>query len=290
MKTPAYFTEARRSFHAALLKSVLTINTSGVASNADKGSKISIEIARRITDKIGVASQGARLAGQMSGNQFEQVVEEYLKKTFLKLEHLRPGQWKVSRVTGRGNTASVANYEQYAHLAALKEAANKDPQLASALGNEYMISPDVIITRMPEDDTNINKPNKVFVDDYSVQYASLRNRNNSLPILHASISCKWTLRSDRAQNARTEGLNLVRNRKGRLPHIVVVTGEPSPARIASLALGTGDIDCVYHFALPELAEAVKECLNQEEIEQLLMIMIDGKRLRGISDLPLDLAI
>ena len=53
------------------------------------------------------------------------------------------------------------------------------------------------------------------------------------------------MRSDRAQNSRTEALNLIRNRKGNLPHIVVVTGEPMPARIASLALGTGDIDCVY---------------------------------------------
>lgn len=48
--------------------------------------------------------------------------------------------------------------------------------------------------------------------------------------------------------------NLIRNRKGNLPHIVVVTGEPMPARIASLALGTGDIDCVYHFALYELVD------------------------------------
>ena len=34
------------------------------------------------------------------------------------------------------------------------------------------------------------------------------------------------MRSDRAQYSRTEALNLIRNRKGRLPHIVVVTGEP----------------------------------------------------------------
>jgi len=37
----------------------------------------------------------------------------------------------------------------------------------------------------------------------------------------------------------------------------VVTGEPTPVRISSLALGTGDIDCVYHFALPELLAAVR---------------------------------
>ena len=62
-----------------------------------------------------------------------------------------------------------------------------------------------------------------------------------------------------------------------------------PARIASLALGTGDIDCVYHFALYELVEAVKEVGAEDSIE-ILNILIKGKRLKDISDLPLDLAV
>lgn len=65
---------------------------------------------------------------------------------------------------------------------------------------------------------------------------------------------KTFLESDRSQNARTEALNLIRNRKGRLPHISVVTAEPTPWRLASVALGTGDLDCVYHFALHELLQ------------------------------------
>ena len=97
------------------------------------------------------------------------------------------------------------------------------------------------------------------------------------------------MRSDRAQNARSEALNLIRNRKGRLPHVVVVTGEPTPSRLSSLALGTGDVDCVYHFALPELVAAVRD-LDQSESIELLQIMIEGNRLRDISDLPLDLAV
>ena len=86
-----------------------------------------------------------------------------------------------------------------------------------------------------------------------------------------------------------QALGLIRNRKGRLPHIVVVTGEPMPARIASLALGTGDIDCVYHFALNELVEAVND-VGAEDSKELLKILITGKRLKDISDLPLDLAV
>lgn len=82
---------------------------------------------------------------------------------------------------------------------------------------------------------------------------------------------------------------MIRNRKGHLPHIVVVTGEPLPSRIASLALGTGDIDCVYHFALDELLQTVSAS-SYEDAKDLLDIMIDGKRLKDIADLPLDLAV
>jgi hypothetical protein len=81
----------------------------------------------------------------------------------------------------------------------------------------------------------------------------------------------------------------LRNRKGRSPHIVIVTAEPTPSRISSIALGTGDIDCVYHFALYELQKAVEE-IGNEDNQHLLNIMIEGKRLKDISDLPLDLAL
>lgn len=82
---------------------------------------------------------------------------------------------------------------------------------------------------------------------------------------------------------------MLRNRKGRAPHIVVVTAEPTPSRLASLALGTGALDMVYHFALQELVEAVDE-LGNDEAKALLVSLIEGQRLRDISDLPLDLAV
>ena len=62
-----------------------------------------------------------------------------------------------------------------------------------------------------------------------------------------------------------------------------------PSRIASLAMGTGDIDCVYHFALYELVDAVAET-GEETAMEMLKMLIDGKRLKDISDLPLDLTV
>lgn len=69
-----------------------------------------------------------------------------------------------------------------------------------------------------------------------------------------------------------------------------MTGEPTPSRLASLALGTGDIDCVYHFALYELNKAVKSPEINDDTRVLLNNLIIGKRLKDISDLPIDLAV
>jgi hypothetical protein len=175
----------------------------------------------------------------------------------------------------------------------LEKCISESPKLATFLGNDYFVKPDIIIYRDALDDKEINKTGRI-VDDSSSLLTSLRKKNGGKFILHADISAKWTMRSDRSQNTRTEALNLIRNRKGHLPHIVCVTAEPQPSRLASLALGTGDIDCVYHSFLYELKEALEQSVDElgrdEDALDLLNIMIEGKRLKDISDLPLDLAV
>ena len=286
MTAEVFFSEARRSFHNALLASVLRTDSRGIPSNADRHSKPSVRIAIGILKRLGARAASGHLAGQMAGSQFEEVCKEYLDQTFSRLSHLRPGRWEVSK--GIGGRAAIAQYDQYEHLAALEAAAKANSELAAALGSDYLIKPDVVVTRFPEDDKVINEGGPL-VSNMQARRTPLRQVNSKLPILHASVSCKWTIRSDRAQNARSEALNLVRNRKGRLPHIVVVTGEPTPNRIAAIALGTGDIDCVYHFALPELEDTVRD-LGFADAAEMLETMTQGKRLRDISDLPLDLVI
>lgn len=281
------FRKARNAFHGALLERVLFADQNGVLSNSDSSQKVSIKIARALAEQLGSVSVKDRLDGQKSGDLFEVEIASFIKEAFLRLGHLRPGIWDVRRVGGR-NSLEIARYEQFSHLNALRRAAASNPELAAALGNDYTITPDIVVVRAPESDERINA-NNFLVDASVAASSSLRSANQPLELLHASISCKWTLRSDRAQNARSEALNLIRNRKGRLPHIVVVTGEPMPSRLASLTLGTGDIDCVYHFALPELIQAI-DSLGLTDHREQLDIMVDGKRLRDIADLPLDLAV
>ncbi|EFW87119.1 MULTISPECIES: NgoMIV family type II restriction endonuclease [Pseudomonas syringae group genomosp. 2] len=281
------FQQARKDFHAALLKTTLTINDKNIPSNADSSNRTSIAIARGIAETLKAETIAERLAGQTSGNQFEGLCADFVKDTFLHLGHLRPGNWDVHQVGGR-NRLEIARYEQYTHLVALDRAARNDPELAAALGSDYTITPDIVVVRGLESDNAINR-HEELVDRSVCTLSNLREANGGYPLLHASISCKWTIRSDRAQNARSEALNLIRNRKGKLPNIMVVTAEPTPSRLASIALGTGDIDCVYHFALYELQETLQG-LKMYDALDMLAVMVDGKRLKDISDIPLDLAV
>ena len=283
----ALIAEARRQYHAGLLaNSVLTIDSKGIPSNADKDSKLSTRIAQGIAKRL-MAETQKKAVGQTAGAKFEQLNMEFLEATFPHLQNLRPGKWHIAKL-GNRNAVKTSSFAQYEHLDYLSRLTKEDARLAASMGNDYMVAPDVVVYRETEPDEVINE-GQTIVDKTTSGLSDIRKVNGGLPILHASISAKWTMRSDRAQNSRTEALGLIRNRKGHLPHIVVVTGEPLPARIASLALGTGDIDCVYHFALYELVEAVTE-IEAEDALEMLNILIQGKRLKDISDLPLDLAV
>jgi len=288
MTSNALIAGARRDFHRMLLSTgTLTVDAQGIPSNADGNNRTSVEWAKAITAALDAGTTTARAAGQTSGNAFEAAVASYLTATFPALTELRPGDWDIRQITGR-SAAGVAQFAQYEHLADLDEAVRANSALRASLGNAYVVAPDVIIARRPMTDDELNR-SVPLVDATVARHAELRSVVRPALTLHAVISCKWTLRSDRAQNARTEALNLIRNRKGHLPHIVVVTGEPTLSRISSLALGTGDIDAVYHFALDELEAAVRAG-NDDDHVALLDTMVSGRRLKDISDLPLDLAV
>ncbi len=289
----ALIANARFHFHERLFETnTLTLTKAGVASNADTSSRGSKAIAGKIVDILvdehhHTVNTVDKISGQTLGKQFELLTMEFLQETFPHLQNLRPGQWSILQL-GNNNRLKTSDFEQYEHLAYLSALTAESAQLAAALGNEYLVAPDVVIYRNLYEDEEINAK-QYIVDDEISRMADIRKSNGGKPLLHASVSAKYTMRSDRAQNSRTEALNLIRNRKGHLPHIVVVTAEPMPNRLASLALGTGDIDCVYHFALYELIRAVKEVGSEDAVETL-ETLVQGKRLKDISDLPLDLAV
>jgi NgoMIV restriction enzyme len=257
--------QARVEFHSALLIGTLTTDSIGIPSNADRSSAQSKLYARSIAQQLASETVQERAAGQTLGGNFEKAVAEFVQRVLPRLEQVRPGDWEILRLGNSRSQLHLAGYEPYLHLGALDRAVADNPELLTVLGNAYAICPDVVVTRAPVSDEFLNRE-MAIVDEKVGKLSSLRLRYENQPrILHAVISCKWTLRSDRAQNARSEALNLIRNRKGRTPHIMVVTGEP------------------------ELEIAVAEHGNPES-QELLAMMINGNRLRDIADLPLDLAI
>jgi len=276
-----WLSNARRSFHATCLAGPITM-TGGVPSIADVANGPSRDISIALIQKIGVSQDRAeKPAGQTAGAMFESACRAFIESSLDQFRHLRPGIFTVEK--GR----QISLFDQYAHLDELRILADASRELKTLLGTDYLIKPDIVVTRAAEPDSEINRF-ALLVDGDIAKRTALRQANGARATLHASISCKLTIRSDRVQNTRSEALNLMRNRKGRLPHIVAVTAEPLPSRIAAIALGTGDIDCVYHFALTELVEVLRE--QGRETFELVETMIEGQRLRDISDLPLDLVI
>jgi hypothetical protein len=283
----ALLADLRTGYHRALCTELLGARSGTTVFNiADSGSPSSIAIAAKMVELIGQPTCPTPLAGQTAGNEFTRITMDFLQKAFLELDHVRPGSWFWAMNPSETN---IALFEQYGHLSLLKQILDEHKDLTTAFASDYIVRPDIIIGRQPVEEHHLNQHDElVDMADGAAQRSPLRAANEEQPILHASISCKYTMRSDRAQNTRTEALNLIRNRKGRNPHIVAVTMEPMAGRIASIAMGTGDIDCTYHAALDELLQATQD-LGYDDAEDTLKILIEGRRLRDISDLPLDLA-
>ena len=286
--------DARARFLSDILLGVVTESEAGVASFADAGSDASKKISKAVLQILGATTKCDKQAGQVSGATFEKCVTDFIKRTFCKLGNLRPGSWMVEQGGG-----GIDRYHQFRALRSLRALRTKknlmnDPVLRDiAMADQYTIKPDIVVYRWPEPDHSINASFQV-VDQDVARYAPFRAENQPndiMGILHACVSCKFTIRSDRVQNVRAEALSLMRHRRGHLPHIAVVTCEPLPSRLASIARGTGEVDCVYHAFLPELLAAVRSEVGKSHSEQLedLEFLVQGGRIRDIADLPLDLA-
>lgn len=283
------FETFRRDLHRDICGTIASIKElkdgRAVYNVADHSSQVSVVLAAGMMERIGHACRKESAVGQTAGSEFVRLIREFLEKAFSELGHLRPGPWRFPV-----RNISIGYFEQYAHLSELAKILKEHPRLKTALGGDYLVTPDIVVVRERLTDEQINAGKRLVGTGTVASLTSLRRRDDGAgDLLHASISCKWTIRSDRSQNTRTEALNLIRNRKGKTPHIIAVTMEPLPSRIASIALGTGDIDCTYHVALHELLDSAKNSPYPDSLE-LLETLVEGRRLRDISDLPLDLAI
>jgi hypothetical protein len=270
----------RRQLLLALVGTEVFRYTKGVPSIADRTSKASVKLARLIFEQLpSEAAERAQIPPQTLGTTFEKLVAAMLARSLRSMSACHDGRLEVIQSDAHG----IQDFEQYTHLRKISEISESNPEVASLLGQDYLIRPDVIVVKNPLSGAALAR---VCVEAAAVDTRILSPTVVGVRALHASVSCKLTIRSDRSQNARSEALNLMRLRNGRVPHIAVVTAEPMPSRVRSIALGSGDVDCTYHVALRELRSAVSDVGG--EMEQQLNVLVKTKRLRDIADLPLDL--
>jgi NgoMIV restriction enzyme len=210
------------------------LSWSVVPNFADVDNAESIRIAAGVLDVLGVPRAVDSAVPSAPGGPLEQAVCDHLAAD---LPSRHPDRrWLV----GRGSV--LTGFDQYAHLSEVDALVRANPQLRITVGMDYLIRPDVTVGLG------------------QVETAS------GLPPLHAAISCKWTIRSDRVQNIRHECLQMIRHRRGRQPHLVTVTAEPLPSRLASIARGTGEVDAVYHVAYDAMAASVTANANPDQAE------------------------
>jgi hypothetical protein len=271
---------ARKSLHADLLAGPLSLPKQQPDIEDGRNRKRR-RIVKRMIEAMGEAQTNPiKKAGQTKA-VFEAMVADFLKNTFLRLRHLRPGRWHI--VT---NPNKIAQFEQFQHIQHLRDFLKTQPDAEADLGGACIFWPDLVISREPEQDEVLNGADDSIVCRKVAQYSPLRQTNNRHHLIHASISCKWTAWSDPSQTTRTETINLMRNRNCSIGHTIVITAEPLSGPIGSIAYGANDLQCIYHIALPELLSAYAD----EESDDDLSVLVKNQRLRDISDLPLDLAV
>ncbi|MBF6423976.1 restriction endonuclease [Nocardia cyriacigeorgica] len=216
------------------------LNWKWVPNSADTDNATSLRLAALVLERLGEPNPNETGVAPVvpppnPGVLLETQVQANLATELPELDPSR--EWHVRR------GCSIVEYAQYEHLLGIERAIRDDPNLRVTLGTDYLIKPDVLVgihgtpTQVP------------------------------LPWLHAALACKWTIRSDRVQNIRHENGNMIRHRRGRLPHLVTVTAEPLPSRLASIARGTGEVDATYHIAYDELAYAVAAEGNPNQVAE-----------------------
>ncbi|MGV4885102.1 NgoMIV family type II restriction endonuclease [Streptomyces viridosporus] len=229
-----------------------------VPNSADSDSNTSKALAGSILNSLGVtADMLLPDTPENLGPALERAVSIDLADSLPKADPSR--LWHVD------HRKVISDFSQYSHLRRVADAVKANPTLRTDLGVDYLIQPDV----------TVGISQKLTAEDLK-------------PFLHAAVSCKWTIRSDRVQNIRHEFLQMIRHRRGRLPHLVTVTAEPMPSRIAAIARGTGEVDAVYHIAFDALREAVAAVGGRQQQEDLAEC-IDQGRLRPYEELASTLA-
>ena len=246
--------DARQEYHWSLQQRLWSVS-GGLPSNSDPASRISVEIGFALAEALGATADLPQLDGPAAGVEFERRTERFIENALSCVDEVTQADWRIE--TG----SSIVEFERYDHLNGVRRAAATNDELGGLLYGDYTLAPGVFVGRKLKS----NHP------------ASLGSA-----VLSGVVACKWTIPRDIDQRP----INLLRCPELPAGRVAVVTAEPLPGRMASIAIGTGK-PCMYHVALEELQDILAQ-KRWYESQEMLEIMVDQGRLRDILDLPLNL--
>ncbi|WP_052069387.1 NgoMIV family type II restriction endonuclease [Streptacidiphilus albus] len=287
----------------APFSTVLCGYRNGLPNTSDASDKLSIEIGSALFEHLGVPVD--QPATPVAKEWAVAMADDLQERLSIPAPHLLI---QAER--------KLLHFEQYAHLDVARSLANDDGlEVAGALaaldaltaadsllGGEPLVQ---AVNSVRAAVAGADERRKLLIDlmadesplnlDLAVErptIAAVVPGTVLLPHLVAGFSLKWSLRTDRLQDPRTQGSQMAAMRRGRMPHFAAVTMEPRPYYLGRLAMGTGDLDCVYHLALPELSKAVEEVyVGPKRAKQLDTFhrLVDQRRLRDYDELVTYLA-
>ena len=246
--------DIRQEYHRGLQERLWSVS-GGLPSSSDPTSRISVEIGLAMAEAAGATADLARLDGPRAGVEFERRTVRFIEAALTYVNELTQADWRVEA------GSSITEFARYDHLNGVRQAAAEDNQPAAVLYDDYSLAPGAFV---------------------GCRLKSHQQASPGSVVLSGVVACKWMIPRDFDQRA----IDLLRCPEVPGTRVAVVTAEPLPSRITSIAIGT-ERPCVYHVALKELQDVLAR-MRWYESREVLDIMVDQGRLRDILQLPLDL--
>lgn len=283
---------------APFAKDLCRFRSHGKPNTSDSSDKASVALGNALFDVLGV--DPARRGDEPTGSPFAVKVAEHL----------------TAQVAGSPGTVVVAPerplnvFQQYRHVGAL---ADVEPGTSTAYDRAWqsltrelrkrVVTPPAAVRRMDELITGVEAALELDVARrrraltevgaeslLKVDVTIADPQADRLPELVVGLSLKWSLRTDRAQDCRSQGAKVSALRRGRMPHFAAVTMEPRPYMLNLLGGGSGDIDCVYHLDLPALTAAIDAVYgartdkNSQRTRATFERLVEQRRVRDYDEL------
>jgi hypothetical protein len=183
--------ELRSRFHASLCRRALGYRETrpDVPNIADDSSRVSVAIARSLLEQIPFDPCPTPPTAQGAGSAFAECAREFLDAALEALSAVRPWDYELSTSQKK---IGIGAYAQYAHLAELRTLIADNQALRAWLGTDYMVTPDLVVVRLPLRDAALNAARSVVAR--GAQGVCLRRdtrrpmqkRSCSMPVSRAS--------------------------------------------------------------------------------------------------------